>query len=151
MSKLHLYKIIIGLLVVLNLFVIGSQFLFVNNPKPPNVRGAGIKEHLNFTDSQMQEFEQSKRKMLSSMREIQPKLNDLSMEYYLAKEENSTTDSLLQEINKLNALIYKVNYKHIQDVQAICDDEQIKHLEEFVKVLIGGRRPGPPKRKGPRH
>ncbi|MDF1696159.1 MAG: hypothetical protein P1U56_10020 [Saprospiraceae bacterium] len=152
MNKQNILIGIIGILLLLNIGLVSALFMGKragNHPQPRNDQHANkiIKERFDFTDEQMATFLASKNKHRTSMEEIKPALNAMSSTYYMQSTSSMQKDSLLSEINLLTNNIYEANHLHFQEIKAICQPNQMAELDQFIKHLIGPKRPKPPRSK----
>lgn len=137
MKKDTLYKIIIGLLLIINL--IQLTFSLIGPHHPPRHHHAHGKipinkhliETLNLSNEQFQDF----NKLARQHREEMIILNDIhkkNTESYF----NTPSDSMLNEINKIGTRKITVTSKHFEDINSLLNEDQKESFDEFkLKAL----------------
>lgn len=151
MNKNKYLSILVGLLVLLNIVVLG--YIFLNNPhkpKSPPDRHPMEKDllaRLNLKADQIKILENSKDQYIEQSRQLNEKLNETSIRYYNANIEDSIRIELHDEILDLTDKIYQVNLKHFDELRSLCSPDQIEIMEEFIEALIRRKRHRHPRRK----
>lgn len=150
MDKMKFFKILVIVLLLINLLTLA--FALAPKVMGPKGQGAkrGIQQHFNFDEAQLEEFEKSRDEIKMKLDDLNPRLTEISKEYYSLENEGEEGGALLDEIAKINAQIYRAHLKHFQDLRTIATPEQRKAIPDFINNLIrtGGQQ-GPGRREGP--
>lgn len=142
MNKTQLLSILVGILVIMNITAI-SFLLFKGQKGPMGPRmgnaaaaDAFIKDEFGFDDTQMINFSKSKMKHQESIKPAEEELRKVSKAYYHLKPIDSSRDSLLNLIAQSSRNIYTINMEHLDEVRAICKNDQMENLEQFIDQLF---------------
>jgi len=148
MNKVKLLSIIaVGLLAV-------NIFLLLHKPphrKQEEPREIIIKK-LHLDAQQIQEYEKlidvHKVKIQHAEQEMMLLKNQLYKSLAETKE-NTSKDSLMLEIGKVQAEIEQINYSHFQDIKQLCKSEQLKYFDDFCLDItkLFGQKQIPPNEK----
>ncbi len=133
------YKVIIGILVIINIGLITFIFL----PHRPHERPR-IVNILNIEDARASDINRKelihfnkKKKLMDKSRNLRAKLL-LSFENELPE---SQADSILQLISANQYELDKMTYVFFKDIKSNCSEKERKQLNGFfTKVLEGGPR-----------
>lgn len=146
-NKSYLTWAIIAL-VIMNLALMAFLLLGKGKPRP------GGRDHQNnkhkitkifdFDKDQEAQFEASRETHKSLIASLNTDLKDRTLEYYQATAD-STKSKLLIEINDITSKIYQANDTHINDLRAICTEDQLPKVDGFIRQLL--KKKGPPRRK----
>ena len=133
------YKVIIGILVIINIGLITFMFL----PHRPHQR-LRIANILNIEDARANDINRKelihfnkKKKLMDNSKNLRAKLL-LSFENELPE---SQADSILQLISANQYELDKMTYVFFKDIKSNCSEKERKQLNGFfTKVLEGGAR-----------
>lgn len=148
MKKVFLYKLTIGLLLLLNAILLFVLLSKPNEHRPPRP----LSEVLNFSGST-----KSKIDSLERLHFIQKdaymwkgrKMRARLFEYVLKKEENiQERDSILVRITKNQEQIERNTADYFKRIYALCNKEQKEQLRHEIRRVL--MRHGPPPH-APRH
>ena len=138
MNKLSFHRIIIGVLILLNCFLV---FQLVNkkhhrwgkNHHPKH----RLIEQLNFDEAQVAEFEQLIEKHRNTVKELDGKIVNTKEAIFeqLSNEQPLVQDSLYQQIGSLQIAIEKVHFQHFLNVKAICREDQMDEFDALSKTI----------------
>lgn len=140
MSKTKLLTFLVIALILLNLGVI-SFMLLKKPPRPrpgnPNQITRIIEERLNLDAAQLVQFNQLKEEhMLATKARFEAVGAHKDQLFSLHKTDNlQQKDSLILKISRLHAEIEQLNFKHFQDLKAICKPEQLEDYNNLVTQL----------------
>ena len=144
MNKILFHRIIIGVLILLNLFLVAKIIL-------PGDRGhhrmgdraAGgpkmmIAKKLNFDSAQMQKFEVMVENHHSTVRALDKEMRLLkhSLLRELDQQEESKRDSTYQEIGELQAQVERAHIQHFIAVKSLCREDQLEDFEKLNRRLV---------------
>lgn len=151
MNKQNMYKYLSALLLLTNLLVIG--FIFSSKFTHPHHNGPKdlIIKKLNFDQDQGAKYEELIKWHRGEMNRTQSQMLILKKSLYskLNSEVSSAEkDSLVNEIGILQTQIERINYKHFDDIKALCRKDQLPAFEKLSFELADlfsppKRRPGP--------
>ena len=133
------YKVIIGILVIINIGLITFMFL----PHRPHQR-LRIANILNIEDARANDINRKelihfnkKKKLMDKSRKLRAKLL-LSFENELPE---SQADSILQLISTNQYKLDKMTYLFFKDINSQCSEKERKQLNDFfTRVLEDGPR-----------
>lgn len=156
MSKTKLLIGAVAILLLLNIALIAA--LIIGRPGghrggPPRSNeqpGMMIINRLNFDDQQAKAFELLIKDHQMQMQEKEVQIRDLKGDLYAQlKEDTGTTDSLIQELGKIQTEIEGIHFQHFSEVKGLCREDQLPAFNKLTENLgkILGRRP-PPKKRG---
>ncbi|MBT8244147.1 hypothetical protein [Winogradskyella sp.] len=132
MKKETFYKIIIGLLIVLNLFQL-SAFFF--GQKPPHIKKIDFKEkatnEMALNTKQQKVFFEFVLKHKQKMEILQEQQVQTIANYF-----RQPTDSLLTQISKIEVEKVKATEQHFLEVKSILSPKQHSKFEGFKKNAI---------------
>ena len=137
MTKVKLLSITSIFLLALNLVMI---WFFVSH-KPDGRRDRPKKviiEKLHFNTSQIEEYEKLIAWHRGNIQHRQHKMQSLKNQLYSTLQEkgkSNATDSLINEIGKVQIEIEQVHYKHFQDIKKLCNPEQQKSFNELCSDI----------------
>lgn len=153
------------------LFNIGTLYLLwtkeilpPGEPAPPPREGHAnfinfLREDLQFSDSQIQDYEQYRERHAVQTRELTNQIQDLKRELHnqIFKEHPNTirADSLAEEIGKKQSQIEKITFAHFLDLKKLCGEEQQEKLhallDEFHRKNSRQQQSTPPDRRRPEY
>ena len=133
------YKVIIGILVIINIGLITFMFL----PHRPHQR-LRIANILNIEDARANDINRKelihfnkKKKLMDKSRKLRAKLL-LSFENELPE---SQADSILKLISANQYELDKMTYLYFKDIKSQCSEKERKQLNGFfTRILEGGPR-----------
>lgn len=125
MKKETLYKIVIGVLLLLNLLQIGF-FLVGRRPPPDRNRNFDPVKILHLDKKQADQFLEISISHHEKMVKLQD-LQKLATENYF---KNSTTEEL-EELKKLHTEKLKITNDHFNEVKSILKPEQLPYFQRF--------------------
>ena len=150
MTKERLLMLTVVILILLNLFLIGSFWMKGNRHHQGVGSAQQMQKIFDFSEEQLAEFEVLKDAHKNTIQPLRDQLSETSKSYFkIADNSKITRDSILNEIHKINADIYEANYIHFQDIKEMIPEDKYPELEDFIKRLL--HTGGPPRpRKGKR-
>lgn len=159
------FVVVTLVLVLLNLGVIGYVVFFMNlpqnqpnthRPRPPHQHEGPkfiIIEALEFTPSQVEQYEELIQQHRTAIRTAEQNLMEFRSALYASLNEQKTpNDSLLKQIAELNLQIEKIHYNHFTQIQALCTPQQQELFKAFATDLAKlFNTKAPPLHAAPRH
>ncbi len=137
MKKIKMLQLIIGILVLVNLALLG--FIFFEETIKTTLRKANaesnIRRAFGFDEAQMQGFQQSRYTHRENHQKLMEQLNTLGRSYYLTPlpaDKATILDSILHTSQQ----IYLINDQHFSEIRALCDPQQAEHMEEFIRNIM---------------
>lgn len=153
MNKVKALSILSIALVAVNVgliwFLVSHRPPFGKHEGPKNV----IIKKLNLDEGQVKEYQKLIDWHRQNIGTAEQKMFDLKHALYatLAQDENTAvSDSLKQEIGKVQVEIENINFKHFQDIKKLCKAEQVKLFEELsedIAQLFNAKRMTPDARR----
>lgn len=152
-------------LVLLNLGVIAFVGFFMDlsqkhsnahKPRPPHQHEGPkfiIIEALEFTPSQVEQYEELIQQHRAAIRTAEQNLMEFRSALYASlHEQKSPNDSLLKQIAELNMQIEEIHYNHFTQIQALCTPQQLELFKVFAADLAKlFNTKAPPLHAAPRH
>ncbi len=151
------------ILIILNLGILTMLWLNKpDHPKNPNHISERpneqeqisilLRQELEFTDEQIDEYLHLRRINREQMSELQNEIRDLKRQMFnkviLENSDLPISDSLLSIILDKQGQIEKLTYQHFLDLNQLCDSEQQKKLQLLIHRLLPppgrGQESGPP-------
>ncbi|MCX6183346.1 MAG: hypothetical protein NT150_15640 [Bacteroidetes bacterium] len=144
MNKVKLLSYISVGLLLTNILVL--CFLFFGKPKhhgPPNVREEVI-EKLDFNENQILIYDQLIQWHQHEIMKAEKEMLRLKTQLYVGLASNSdecVKDSIVREIANVDIEIENIHYKHFQDINDLCSEEQKVKFQELVLQISNYFRP----------
>ncbi|MCW3806233.1 hypothetical protein [Plebeiibacterium marinum] len=145
--KNRYYHIIIGLLIVLNVF---SWRFWWEKPKVPSVieqikhrkdnRHEGKNaffEELQLTPDQQAEFEKQRKSYFKEIGELNAEIENsrrLLIESY--ENNGSAGDSLFEVLGRNKMLIEKATFNHFKSLREVCNDDQKEGFDSITSMMV---------------
>ncbi len=140
-KQARVYQFIIAGLILLNVLLIGWQWLGVQGrpPRPEDI----LKKELQLTDEQMNAYREMIREHRAIAEPIEKDIHDLKkqlFDYDTDSAKRETAGRIGQKISELDMSLYD----HFKKVRTLCTEEQKKKFDEvLLKALAAGRPPRP--------
>lgn len=99
-----------------------------------------LKNEFGFSDEQMQIFITSRVKHQTAIKTAEGQLNSQTHLYYLQPADDTKSEELFHQIQQTTADIYKINKRHIEEVKAICNPDQLLLMDDFISELRGKKK-----------
>ncbi|MCF8243296.1 MAG: hypothetical protein K9J16_18115 [Melioribacteraceae bacterium] len=146
----RLITIVIVLLVILNIATITLLWLGKPDHRPEYEKitpeqenkqiGRLLNETLGFDKKQIDEYLKIRKLHKEKVNTIQEEIRKTKKEMFsavLSNDESVTiSDSLLSVTENLHAQIEKLTFKHMQDLKALCNEEQKRELKNMIHKLF---------------
>ncbi len=131
MKKETFYRVLIGLLLVLNLLQIGF-FLLTKPPHPPKHKFKGhAPEILHLTEEQGYQFHNITRAHHKNMRFFDKEEKKWIALYF----ENESEDNL-KEIQRIHKQKIEFTKAHFEDIKAMLHENQLQYFELFRTEVL---------------
>lgn len=105
-----------------------------------------IIEKLHFDEKQVKQYDVLIHDHRSAIENAQKELQHQKQQLY-SNLDAPFSDSLLQEILKIEAKIEHIHFSHFKDIEQLCRPEQKKYFKalnrEIAHLFSPGKRPGP--------
>jgi len=151
MNKVKFLSILVGLLIALNIIILGFLLLKkdanrrVERPRMGNENM--IPEQFGFDENQLLEFEKTREEHKESSKALNRQLVDVSMKYYNTLATDTMRIAYQSEVLDITKRIYEVNSKHFDDIRSICNEDQLSNMEHFISTLVNKRERRPAHRR----
>lgn len=152
MTKSKFYIAIIVGLLISNILLIWT--LIGKKPPPPPFRNPEgpkniIIERLNFTEDQINEYEDLILDHRATIHNLEESLMNLKQELYSELGQNDfTPDSLLAEISVIQSKIEQAHFDHFVAIKKLCSEEQRSAFDDLSMELAElFQPPKPPNEK----
>lgn len=141
MNRNRFYYVIILILILTNVFLINE--IIHQKSDPPSVAGRGklagipgprniIIERLKLSDKQVEEYDELIKWHRANIEDCDEKIIKIKSELYRnLNSQESSNDSLLEELNKIQYKVEEIHLKHFADIENLCNSEQKKYFEEL--------------------
>ena len=152
MTKSKFYIIIIVGLLISNILLIWT-LIGKKPPHPPFRNPEGPKniiiERLNFSEEQIDEYEDLILDHRAKIHDFERDLVNLKQELYSElNQDDFTPDSLLAEISKIQSNIEQAHFDHFVEIKKLCSEEQQIKFDDLSKELARlFQPPKPPNEK----
>jgi P pilus assembly/Cpx signaling pathway, periplasmic inhibitor/zinc-resistance associated protein len=148
-KRIRVYQIIIIGLIVLNLSIIGWQWMN-QRPGPPQRPEEILKKELNLSDSQMEAYHELIQEHRGEVEPLQQKMRSLKNRLFsFSTADTSIITQLTSEIGALQTEIDRSTFYHFQKVRTLCTPDQQQMFDKILAQALeagrGGRRPPPRK------
>ncbi|MBT3741432.1 MAG: hypothetical protein HOG32_04370 [Polaribacter sp.] len=145
MKKTIIYTFLI-FLVVVNLVLLFLTFSKgPRNFSPPKEKF--IAKELKFSAQQKKHFFSLDKTHRFQMRDFDHKLHELRNKLYTSFSlDHFSSDSITQQIGKLEALKQQELFAFFGEVRKLCDEEQLVKFETIIKRAVQKRGQRPPRR-----
>ena len=141
MKKETVYKIVIGLLILLNLLQVGGRFL---QNRPPEDIQRKVVDQLQLDASQEKQFFALAQNHRKSMMTFNKGQHQLTQAYFAEPSE-----ALLRQIMVLEKEKIQITEKHFTDIKAILKPDQYADFENFKKKALARILQVPPNKRPP--
>jgi len=149
MTKLQFYKSLAGVLLVLNLFMLGFFFFTKGNPPPrKHETKERIIKQMKMDEQQHQHFLmffETHNKKIENFREQQRGLLETYFKNVIDSTQILDVDSILLQIQLLERKKVEATYGHFKDIKSVLRKDQYVYFEDFVnnrlKVMLRSRKP----------
>lgn len=148
MSKNKLISIIAICLLISNLALVAFILLPIHRPPHHDGPRELIIERLHFDANQIKEYDKLIENHKASIRSTNDKIGQLKNQLYsgiIQPTSISNSDSLKNEIGKLQIEIEGIQLKHFEDISKLCRAEQKTDFNNLVgelAQLFNGRQEG---------
>lgn len=128
----------VAALVALNLATLAWLFVFNKSGSqgPDKSPGQRIVQELGFTPEQTQAFNQELAEHQKEISEVEKHLREAKKDFFSNLKGTAITDSILQEaakrIGELEAERDLITYRHMEEVEKICNPEQKIKFDDLV-------------------
>ena len=118
---------------------------FRNPEGPKNI----IIERLNFTEDQINDYEDLILNHRATIHDLEGSLVNLKQELYSELSQNDfTPDSLLGEISMIKSKIEEAHFDHFVDIKKLCSEEQKSTFDDLsIELAKLFQPPKPPNEK----
>lgn len=131
MKKETFYRILIGILLVLNLMQIGF-FLFTKPPHPPKHRFKGhAHEILHLTEDQSYQF-----RNIADAHHKNMKFFDNEERKWLTIYFKEGSEESLNELERIHQQKIEFTKAHFEDVKAMLNEDQLPYFEPFKEEVL---------------
>jgi hypothetical protein len=149
MNKVKVLSIVsIGLLLT-NLMLVA--FIVLRQPPGPRHHEGPrdiIIEKLHFNEAQVRDYDSLIKGHRSAIKTSQDQIMSLKNQLYstlLKENQNAVKDSIISQINQMQAKIEQIHYSHFEDIRHLCKNEQLANFEQLTMEIAGLFTPLPPK------
>lgn len=161
MKKEKLLTILVLLLALLNIGLL--SYLVFGTKRGPMRHGPRMEDRaksksdridllqteFDFTDEQMVPILESVENHKKSSKSLAQQLETLTKTYYL--DQDSSNDSLINEITALSKEMYLINKSHLEDLRQLAGNDKEEVFERLVGQLVRGRLGNNKGKKRPPH
>ncbi|MEI7801078.1 MAG: hypothetical protein WCI97_00365 [Bacteroidota bacterium] len=133
MNKVKIIGTIAIVLLAINIFWV---WFFITHKPPGRNREPKkvIIEKLHLDETQKAAYEKLIDAHRQNMQQSEHEMMQLKNQLYASLQEGKQedlSDSIINEIGKVQIEIEHVNYKHFQDIKKLCKPEQLKSFDEL--------------------
>ncbi|MGL4596928.1 MAG: hypothetical protein ACRCYO_05345 [Bacteroidia bacterium] len=148
MNKQRIYLIVIGVLLLSNVFLLVNMFRNQSTREVGQWRKKIIIEKLHFDASQCSSYDALITKHRSDISTVDVEIRQLKNVLYtgLQQENNLQKDSLITLLGQKQQVIEQINYSHFQDIRKLCHPDQMDAFNALSTELSGLFRKGSPRK-----